>query len=83
MVEQVTDPEIPSSFCCGSTRRYGDGSWLMSWGGRPLITEFNSAGERTFRLKVSGGFSYRAVAAPDGVLSAAALRTGMDSMHPR
>ncbi|HEU4737147.1 MAG TPA: aryl-sulfate sulfotransferase [Solirubrobacterales bacterium] len=84
LVEQVTDPEAPGSFCCGSSRRFADGSWLMSWGGRSLVTEFNSAGERTFRLSFGGiAFSYRAVAAPDGALSAAELRTGMDAMHPR
>jgi len=84
LVEQVTDPEAPGSFCCGSARRSADGSWLMSWGGRSLVTEFNPAGERTFRLGFGGvAFSYRAVAAPDGSLNAAALRAGMDSMHPR
>ncbi len=84
LVEEVTDPEVPSSFCCGSARRSADGSWLFSWGGRSLVTEFNPAGERTFRLGFGGiAFSYRAVAAPDGSLSAAAPRTGMDSMHPR
>jgi hypothetical protein len=84
LVEQKTDPEAPGSFCCGSARRSADGSWLISWGGRSLVTEFNPAGERTFRLGFGGvAFSYRAVAAPDGSLSAAALRAGMDSMHPR
>jgi hypothetical protein len=91
MVEQVTDPLVPSSFCCGSARRSDDGSWLFSWGGRSLVTEFNGAGERTFKLRfVTDGiendipaFSYRAVAAPDEILTAAALRDGMDSMHPR
>jgi hypothetical protein len=84
LVEEVTDPEVPSSFCCGSARRSADGSWLMSWGGRSLVTEFNAAGERTFRLGFGGvAFSYRAVAAPDGSLSATALRAGMDAMHPR
>ena len=84
LVEEVTDSEAPSSFCCGSARRSADGSWLMSWGSRSLVTEFNAAGERTFRLSFGGVvFSYRAVAAPDGSLSAAALRTGMDTMHPR
>jgi hypothetical protein len=84
LVEQVTDPEAPGSFCCGSARRSADGSWLFSWGGRSLVTEFDPAGERTFRLGFGGvAFSYRAVAATDGSLSAAALRTGMDSMHPR
>lgn len=84
LVEEVTDPEAPSSFCCGSARRSADGSWLMSWGGRSLVTEFNAAGERDFRLGFGGvAFSYRAVAAPDNALSAAALRVGMDAMHPR
>jgi len=84
LVEEVTDPEAPSSFCCGSARRSADGSWLMSWGGRSLVTEFNPAGERTFRLGFGGvAFSYRAAVAPDGSLSAAALCAGMDSMHPR
>ena len=84
LVEEVTDPEVPSSFCCGSARRSADGSWLMSWGGRSLVTEFNAAGERTFRLGFGGVvFSYRAAPAPDGSLSAAALRAGMDTMHPR
>lgn len=84
LVEQVTDPEAPGSFCCGSSRRSADGSWLMSWGGRSLVTEFNAAKERTFRLGFGGvAFSYRAVAAPDGALSASELRAGMDTMHPR
>jgi VCBS repeat-containing protein len=84
LVEEVTDPEVPSSFCCGSARRSADGSWLMSWGGRSLVTEFNAAKERTFRLGFGGvAFSYRAAPAPDGSLNAAALRAGMDSMHPR
>lgn len=84
LIEEVTDPLGPSSFCCGSARRSADGSWLMSWGGNSLVTEFNAAGERTFRLGFGGvAFSYRAVAAPDGSLSAAALRAGMDTMHPR
>lgn len=84
MVEQLTDPLAPASFCCGSARRSSDGSWLMSWGGNSLVTEFNAAKERTFKLGFGGVvFSYRATAAPDGILTAAALRAGMDSMHPR
>ena len=32
LLEEVTDPQVPSSLCCGSARRSADGSWLMSWG---------------------------------------------------
>ncbi|HEV7400592.1 MAG TPA: aryl-sulfate sulfotransferase [Solirubrobacterales bacterium] len=83
LVEEVTDPRAPSSFCCGSARRSADGSWLLSWGGRSLVTEFNSAGQRTFALGFGGTvFSYRAAPA-DGVPSTNTLRAGMDAMHPR
>lgn len=83
LVEEVTDPLVPSSFCCGSARRSADGSWLFSWGGRSLVTEFDAEGNRTFRLGFGGtAFSYRAVPAPDS-LAAEALRAGMDTMHPR
>jgi len=82
--EEVTDPLAPSSFCCGSARRSVDGSWLFSWGGRSLVTEFDASGQRTFRLGFGGTvFSYRATSVPDGALSVADLRAGMDSMHPR
>jgi VCBS repeat-containing protein len=84
MIEQVTDPEAPSSNCCGSARRAADKSWLVSWGGRSQVTEFDPLGRRTFKLGFGGAaISYRAVWVPDGVLSAAVLRAGMDSMHPR
>ena len=90
LVEEVTDPLAPSSICCGSSRRSADGSWLFSWGGRSLVTEFDAAGQRTFKLEFGGAFSYRAVPAPergvappDSALTVEALRAGMDSMHPR
>jgi hypothetical protein len=85
MVEALTDPKAPSSFCCGSARRSSDGSWLISWGGNSLVTEFDAAGQRTFRLGFGGSaFSYRATAAAENSApDAAALRAGMDAMHPR
>ena len=82
LVEQKTDPEAPGSFCCGSARRSADGSWLISWGGRSLVTEFNPAGERTFRLGFGGvAFSYRAVAATrrHPQRRGAACRHGLDA----
>jgi hypothetical protein len=84
LVEQVTDPLVSSSFCCGSARRSQDGSWLMSWGGNSMVAEFDSAGEPNFRLGFGGKlFSYRAVPVAEGVLSVSSLRAGMDAMHPR
>jgi hypothetical protein len=84
LLEEVTDPEAPASVCCGSARRSADGSWLMSWGGRPLVTEFNAARERTFKLNFGPTlFSYRAIPVPDGTESAEDFRAGMDSMFPR
>lgn len=75
---------MSQSPCCGSARRAVDGSWLMSWGGDPLVTEFDPAGQRTFSLSFGGSiFSYRAVPVDDGVLSLTTLRAGMDAMHPR
>lgn len=74
LLEEVTDPEAPSSFCCGSARRSADGSWLMSWGGRSLVTEFDAAGNRTFSLGFGGPVSYRATSAPDGLLEIDQLR---------
>lgn len=84
LLEQIVDPAGPHSGCCGSARRSDDGSWLMSWGGNSLVTELDAERRRTFRLSFGGKlFSYRAVAAPAGALDAAALRAGMNAMHPR
>jgi hypothetical protein len=86
LLEEVTDPEVPkgASFCCGSARRSADGSWLMSWGGRSLVTEFDADGDRTFKLSFGGSvFSYRATPVPDGQLTVEQFRAGMNSIHPR
>ena len=84
LVEQVTDPMAPSSFCCGSARHSADGSWLMSWGGNSMVGEYDAAGQPNFRLRFGGSvFSYRAVPADVGGLSVSSLRAGMDAMHPR
>jgi hypothetical protein len=84
LLESVTDPLVPSSFCCGSARHSADGSWLMSWGGRSLVTEFDAAGDRAFKLGFGGtAFSYRADSAPEGSLEIDDLRAGMDAMFPR
>jgi Arylsulfotransferase (ASST)/Bacterial cadherin-like domain/RTX calcium-binding nonapeptide repeat (4 copies) len=84
LVEQVSDPLVPSSFCCGSARRSADGSWLMSWGANSLVAEYDATGQTNFRLKFGGTlFSYRAVPVEDEASSVPSLRAGMDAMHPR
>jgi arylsulfotransferase ASST/Big-like domain-containing protein/hemolysin type calcium-binding protein len=84
LLEAVIDPLVTASFCCGSARRSADGSWLMSWGGQSLVTEFDSEGNRTFKLSFGPPlFSYRAQSVPDGLIDIEQLRGGMDSMNPR
>ncbi|MBK5233194.1 MAG: aryl-sulfate sulfotransferase [Thermoleophilia bacterium] len=84
LVESVSDPEITSSACCGSVRRSPSGSWLMSWGGNSRVTEFNSDGDRTFRLSFGALlFSYRAFPVPQGQISRQSMREAMETMHPR
>lgn len=84
LIEEVKDPVAPSSFCCGSSRRSTDGSWLMSWGGNSLVAEYDSTGQPNFRLRFGGViFSYRAVPADEEGLSVSSLRAGMEAMHPR
>jgi Arylsulfotransferase (ASST) len=84
LAESVSDPQVTSSICCGSARRSPHGSWLMSWGGNPVVTEFAANRSRNFRLTFDDSwFSYRAFPVPSGLLSAAALRAGMDAQFPR
>jgi len=84
LVEDLTDPLITKSLCCGSARRSGDGSWLMSWGGDSLVGEYEASGQPNFRLGFGGTlFSYRAVPVDNPALNVSSLRAGMDSMHPR
>jgi len=78
LVDQLTDPLAPSSFCCGSAR-YSDGYWLVSWGGQPVVTEFGPDDRRTFKLQIDEerAFTYRAVGVED--LSRRDLRAGMNA----
>lgn len=82
LVESVSDPQVPFSGCCGSARRLDDGSWLMSWGGNPIVAGYAPNGTRTFELDFGGVFSYRANPVPRAV-TVQALRAGMDAQYPR
>jgi hypothetical protein len=82
--EQVNDPDVSASECCGSARKMSGGDWVMSWGQNPVVTELTPAGGRVFRMTFKEPyFSYRALPVAFGVLSRAALRSGMDAKFPR
>jgi Arylsulfotransferase (ASST) len=83
MLEQITDPEVPPSFCCGSAARTSNGSWLIAWGGTALVTEYGPGGARNFKLTFPGRLTYRVAAIPEGGPTRAELRSGMDAMAPR
>lgn len=83
-VEQVVDPDVSSSECCGSARKVSGGDWVMSWGFQQGITEMTPASKRVFRLTFKDPyFSYRVLPIEPGVFTRAALRTGMDAQFPR
>ena len=83
LLESVSDPQVPDSFCCGSSRKLSGGNWVTGWGGSELFSEQTPSGTPVFRLRLPEIFSYRTVPIEPGRLSPAALRGGMDSMHPR
>lgn len=77
LVDQVSDAEVGSSGCCGSTRRLPSGNWVTGWGGTPQISEYSADGTRVFRL--SGTFVYRGLPLPPGAFTAGQFRAGMDA----
>lgn len=79
---QLNDPEVEASHCCGSARQLGDRGWLVSWGDNPLVTAFDGAGRLGFRLELEAS-TFRAVPAPAGATSLAALERGMESLEAR
>jgi hypothetical protein len=83
LAEQVSDPSAPSSFCCGSARKLSAGDWVVDWGSRPQFGEYTPAGDNVLRVTFAESFPYRAAPLEQGVLSADALRAGMDLMFPR
>ena len=85
LVQSISDPEIPFSYCCGSARLLPNQNWLIDWGQETLqgtgsIGGYKPDGERTFLLTFDSTFSYRAQPVPTGVLSAQDLRQGMNAM---
>jgi hypothetical protein len=83
LIESVTEPEAPASFCCGSARKLPGGDWVVDW--TPLlISELTADGTPVLRLNFADNrFSYRANPVLPGQLDPAAVQAGMDKMHPR
>jgi hypothetical protein len=83
LLQSISDPTVPTTKCCGSARRLGNGDWLIDWGRANVIGGYSPTGDRTFRLTFNPtlNFSYRAEPVPFGVLSPQDLRQGMDAMY--
>lgn len=82
-VDAVTDPRVPSSFCCGSARQLDSGNWLVGWGGDGRVGGYDSDGSLLFTLRLAVGFTYRALPVPRGVVNTGDLRDAMDAMAQR
>ena len=84
LIEEFTDPDTLPAGCCGSARRFSDGSWLVSWGSTALIRAYDARHKQRFALTFDGtGFSYRATPITSAQASRTQLVAGMDKMHPR
>lgn len=85
MVEQVTDPSVTFSACCGSAMKLPTGDWVASWGFTPIVEELTPSGARQFLIQWTdpGTFSYRAEPVMPGQLTIQQLRTAMNQQYPR
>ena len=87
LVQSISDPDIPLSYCCGSARQLPNRNWLIDWGRQGSgpgsggsIGGYTADGERTFLLTFDSTYSYRAQPVSPGTLSAKGLRRNMDVM---
>lgn len=87
LISSFTDPEIPESTCCGSSRQLPNGQWLVNWGGLGEIREpdidnvvgaYGPDGEPIFRLRTHGKHMYRAQPITGRYPSLEQLRNAMD-----
>jgi hypothetical protein len=79
-LDQLSDPRVEESHCCGSARPLAGGGWLVSWGDNPLITGFDAEERAAFRLELPTS-SFRAVPVPAGAVSLAELDRGLERME--
>lgn len=83
LLEQIVDPEVLGSAFIGSARRTSAGTWVINWGGSPLVTETDASGRRLFTLRWDSTYSYRTAVVEPGGVSRDALSAGMDARFPR
>lgn len=83
VVGTIEDASGPPSGCCGGSRPVPGGGMAISWGGmlQGVNGEADAAGTPLIRITADGGFTYRFEPIAPGILAAAVLRAGMDSMH--
>jgi hypothetical protein len=85
LIQSISDPDIPRSYCCGSARRLPNEDWLIDWGREAehpdaggSIGGYTPDGERTFLLRFQTTYPYRAQPVPPGALTVDELRKNMD-----
>ncbi len=83
LLESISDPDVPASYCCGSARRLGNGDWLVDWGktGRrsSAVGGYAPGGERTFLMSFDSSYTYRAEPVPAGRAFGAEAAPGHES----
>ncbi len=82
LVESVTDPSVPTIFCCGSARMMGSGVWVIGFGG--ANDTVGRGGEyigstRQFTLTFPGALTYRVIPLTSSQVTTANLITAMDT----
>ena len=81
LIQQITDPAVGQTDCCGSARLLPDGSWLVDWGDNGTIGGYKPNGTPTFRLHFLGKThsSYRAEPVPPGAATLQDFRQAMNA----
>jgi Arylsulfotransferase (ASST) len=80
LIQQITDPAVHRTVCCGSARLLPDGSWLVDWGDNGIIGGYRPNGTPTFRLQFGKShFSYRAEPVPPGAATLQDFRRAMNA----
>ncbi|HXH96574.1 MAG TPA: arylsulfotransferase family protein [Gaiellaceae bacterium] len=83
LYQQISDPTIATSLCCGSARSLSNGDWVVSWGGDSSFGEYRADGTLVFRITFDGLFSYRVAPVSPRRLTAGDLRAAMDALANR